>query len=97
MIAAIAVLGIVCVLLLGALVYRETQNGKHVADREQRWERERAELLGRIQHPHVFVAPPRTDAELEAMRTEEPTAPKEVDEIDLVGAVVTSTPQESHG
>lgn len=96
MIAAVITLGVLCVLLLGALVFRETQNGKHVADREQRWERERAELLGRIQHPQVFVAPPRTDAELETLAKQQEGRPQESDEIGLVGTVLTSMPQESH-
>ncbi|MBS1863017.1 MAG: hypothetical protein JSS68_15050 [Actinobacteria bacterium] len=70
-------LAIVCVLLVGVLLYREHAHAQQLAARDAQWDTERAGLLNRIQHPDVIppVLPPQ----------EQENVPIEQDDIHLVG------------
>lgn len=78
-------LAIISGLLVLALVYRETQHSKHVADREKTWDLERGSLLTRIQHPEVVMIPRPIDVDGEKLVADDI---EKTDDIDLVGTVV---------
>ena len=81
-------LSVLCVLLLAALVYRESQHSRHIFDREKGWDLERGTLLTRVQHPEVIIPPaPRREEDV----IYEPI-PGEPDESFLVGTIQTGAP-----
>ena len=75
-------IAIVCLLLIGALLYREKQHATHLLEREKAWDIERTNLLNRIQRPDAMPLPLRPDPVADDDLREQ-----EVDEIDLVGTI----------
>jgi len=88
MTVAVIAISVVCLLLVTALVHRETQHSRHVAERERSWDLERGALLTRIQHPEIvhLPRPVEIDGEQLVPGFDEEIKPK--DDIDLVGTVV---------
>lgn len=79
---------IICGLLVVALVYRESQHSKHIAQREKTWDLERGSLLTRIQHPEVIAIPRPVEINEEELVPGHDDEVEERDEIDLIGTVV---------
>lgn len=74
-------LTLICVALIGALVYEKRTNSRQTTAREREWALERGALLTRIQHPEFVVGPPEQVIPDEEHFTSEP------DDIDLVGTI----------
>lgn len=79
-----AFLAVICVLLVGLIVYEKRQN----AVREREWSLERGVLLTRIQHPEIVQVGVPDSEDLARQGTEEAERKKEeADDIDLVGTI----------
>lgn len=78
---------VLCALLVGALLWREQQHGRHIVERERTWDLERGSLLTRIQHPEVIPVPRPVEVNGEELVPDHGD-PEPQDDIDLVGTVV---------
>lgn len=81
MIAAVVILGLVCGLLICALVLQRRDHDRLVVDLGERAAVERSELATRIQHPEFPIFP-------RGRPVEQPEPPKDAEALAQVGVVL---------